>query len=234
MIKAVLSEIEPDIPYWGSFQQIFLNLTTAPKRDTSSSNSSQLLVGKGTINSSAMDHHKQEVSADSPVLTDETSLPSFLNTKSRSTVCMVIEDSTRTQPVRRGRLDGSSEFKSRDVTVTEDWSESGLTMLTSLQLKSFGNKEFEKILRDILKDRTHIVQILLTKFNIRFHSLFSKELQKSKTTLFYSSRENDLYRDLYNASKRSFKTSSESPERSSSGCIKISSLMLNASGGMIS
>ena len=114
----------------------------------------------------------------------------------------IAEDSTVTHSTIRMSPDKTHRFESQDVTIMEDKSEIDLSMLTSPELQSSGNEQFKRILQDILKAETHTVQILFTKFHIRFNNLFYKKREEYSNVSFCSHKDDGFYVDLYKSIKK--------------------------------
>ena len=115
---------------------------------------------------------------------------------------LVAENLTLTHSTIAVSTDKAHKFESRDITITGDRSEIDSSMLTSLQFQSSGNEQFKRILQGKLKDETHTVQILLTKFHIRFNNLFCKKLKKSDNASLCSHREDNSCGDVYKCVKK--------------------------------
>ena len=149
-----------------------------------------------------MDYFKEELGVGGHAPMEKASSTNYLYTKGRPSCHMIAEDSTLTHSTIGMSPDKSHRFESRDITSMEDQSGMDLSPLTSSQLQSSGNEKFRSILQKILNDKMHTVQILFTKFHIRFNNLFCKKHEQYNNASFCSHEDDAFCGDLYKCIKR--------------------------------
>ena len=184
-----LEDITEDIPHWKSFKKIFLDLPVLPQRYH---NTRRILGLPRKSNMSGRNDLNATLSTQASTLMEQVFMRSYYQERSRTSYGLMSQDSTLKQSIQDLSISRRRMFDSTEPLAMDDLSQSS-RLPSSPQFKSSGNEELTRILRGLLEEKGHIVQIIMSKFHSRFDGLFSKRLRKLTATLIYSQEDNNLY-----------------------------------------